>query len=68
MSELPGTFNPGHCAGCGVLLDDAGIVWVEAEDSEVIRLCGPGQHLGCGECSLPLSYLRLLNEEIERGE
>jgi hypothetical protein len=52
-------FESGECAGCGVLLDDAGIVMVEPSDPRVRLACGPWAQESCGECTLPLPYWRL---------
>jgi hypothetical protein len=52
-------FESGYCAGCGVLLDDAGIVMIEPSDPWVRLACGPGEQESCGECILPLFYWRL---------
>ena len=52
-------FVSGECAGCGVLLDDAGIIMAEPEDPVVRAACGPWAQESCGECTLPLSYWRL---------
>jgi len=56
MSDL---FESGECTGCGVLLDDAGIVMVEPSDPWVRLVCGPWAQESCGECTLPLSHWRL---------
>jgi len=52
-------FISGECSGCGVRLDDAGIVMAELEDPWVRQACGPWAQESCGECTLPLSYWRL---------
>jgi hypothetical protein len=52
-------FTSGECSGCGVRLDDAGIVMAEPEDPWVRLACGPWAQESCGECTLPLSYWRL---------
>ena len=50
----------GLCQGCGVRLDDAGIVVVEPYDEAARLACGPWLQESCGECELPLSYWRLM--------
>ena len=63
--SMPGQFSisdpfvSGECAGCGVLLDDAGIVMAEPSDPWVRLACGPWAQESCGECTLPRSYWRL---------
>jgi hypothetical protein len=51
----------GECAGCGVLLDEAGIIMEEPADGWVRQACGPWIQECCGECHLPLSYWRLMS-------
>jgi hypothetical protein len=58
--DPPGTFESGRCAGCGVLLDDAGIIMAEPDDHWVRRARGPWEQESCGERTLPLSYWRLM--------
>ena len=57
--DSPGTFESGRCAGCGVLLDDAGIM-AEPDDHWVRLARGPWEQESCGERTLPLSYWRLM--------
>ena len=64
MSEqFPAPFVSGQCAGCGVLLDDAGIVMAEP-DPWVRLACGPWEQESCGERTLPLSYWPLAPKEV----
>ena len=53
--DLPGTFESGRCAGCGVLLDDAGIIMARPTDPWVRLARWPWEQESCGErtCRCP---------------